>query len=155
MKKEFRENLPEEEDNLEPVGSYNKANINKELTSLEKQQIKGRSGLTVQYPPIINTSKEEAMAAKMKNIREPGFTNYWEQMGDKLTPKFIITGFYPKYLSFNQLQKHNGINKNQNQNILENQDTEDVDKDGEDVEDGNEGMEGIESDEEGTEENEK
>ena len=108
----------QKEDNLIPVGSYNKGNRTENLTSLEKEQIKGRSGLTVEYPPIINTSKEEALAAKMKNIREPGFTNYWEQMEDKLTPKFLITGFYPKYLSFNQLQNHNGINKNKNQNLL-------------------------------------
>ena len=57
-------------------------------------------------------------------------------MDDKLTPKFLITGFYPKYLSFNQLQNHNGTNKNQN--LLAKEEEEDKEEEEEGEEEGEE-----------------
>lgn len=97
------------------VGTYNNPDRTKELSTIEKKQIEGRSGLTVQYPPIINTTKEEAMEAKLKNTREPGFTNYWEQMEDALTPKFLVSQFYPKYLiSSGSSSGSNSMNNNNN-----------------------------------------
>ena len=94
------------------VGTYNNPDRTKELSTLEKKQIEGRSGLTVQYPPIINTTKEEAMEAKLKNTREPGFTNYWEQMEDALTPKYLANQFYPKYLISSSSSSNTNLNSN-------------------------------------------
>ena len=94
------------------VGSYNNPLKTKELSTLEKKQIEGRSGLIVQYPPIINTTKEEAMEAKLKNTREPGFTNYWEKIEDTLTPKYIANNFYPKYLISSSLSSNSNSNSN-------------------------------------------
>lgn len=94
------------------VGTYNNPDRTKELSTLEKKQIEGRSGLTVQYPPIINTTKEEAMEAKLKNTREPGFTNYWEQMEDTLTPKYLANQFYPKYLISSSSSSNTNLNSN-------------------------------------------
>ena len=98
------------------VGTYNNPDRTKELSTIEKKQIEGRSGLTVQYPPLINITKEEAMEAKLKNTREPGFTNYWEQMEDTLTPKILVSQFYPKYL----ISSISGSNSNTNSNNLGN-----------------------------------
>jgi hypothetical protein len=107
--KKQQQNIVEEEP---AVGTYNNPERTKELSTIEKKQIEGRSGLTVQYPPIINTTKEEAMEAKLKNTREPGFTNYWEQMEDTLTQKFLVSQFYPKYL----ISSSSGSNSNTNSN---------------------------------------
>lgn len=120
--KKTKQNVGEEEP---AIGTYNNPDRTKELSTIEKKQIEGRSGLTVQYPPIINTTKEEAMEAKLKNTREPGFTNYWEQMEDTLTPKFLVSQFYPKYLissgsGSNSMNNNNNLGNNSNTNDLMN-----------------------------------
>ena len=60
----------------------------------------------------------------MKNKREPGFTNYWGKIDDKLEPKFVVNSFYPKYLSFNLLHvektKNNQLSTENNQLSTEN-----------------------------------
>jgi hypothetical protein len=111
-------------DNLQPVGTFNNPDKSKKITTLEKEQIKGRSGLSLTYPPIINTSKEDALAFKMKNKREPGFTDYWGKIDDKLEPKFIVDNFYPKYLSFNLLHVEKAKNNENNQSETENNQSE-------------------------------
>jgi hypothetical protein len=71
----------------------------------------------------MDRSKEEALNMKMKDLREPGFSTYRGEMEDKIEPKFVINTFYPKYLSYYELQSDSKGSNNTTTNNTETNNT--------------------------------
>jgi hypothetical protein len=86
------------------VGSYNHPDKGKSATLLDKAIQEERGGLFISYPPIMDMDKTVALDLKEKDLREPGFSTYRGEIADKIEPKFSIKTFYPKYLSYYELQ---------------------------------------------------
>jgi hypothetical protein len=104
----LEEATPQEEHAL--VGTYNDPEKNKKGSKLFENIERARGGLFLEYPPPINTTKEDSLMLKMKNKREEGFTDFKGNPEDQLEPKFLSNKFYPKYSIFYEL-----VNNSQNQ----------------------------------------
>ncbi len=78
------------------VGAYNNPKKGKPDLELNKAIQESRSGLFLDYPGTMNTSKENAVKLKLRDKRQEGFTDYKGEITDEIEPKFLANNFYPK-----------------------------------------------------------
>jgi hypothetical protein len=89
----FNDNDLDDENKSSKKGVYNK-NDAEELTGIAKELQETQGGLSFQYPGPLNISQEEALKAKLNNVREEGFPGLEIKATEQFKPKINYKKIY-------------------------------------------------------------